>query len=306
MKSSFNLAARKIGIIEIILSGIAFGFLGVLGKRAYEIGFSPGEYLALRFSVAGTVLALWLIVAKGWKSFFLPKKIWLACVVLGTFGYALFSSLFFIALTGLSASLTVLLLYTYPVIVSVGAWVVFGERMGRATLIALPVVSVGLLALVWGEFHVREPWALLAGFGAAVFYSTYILASSRWLRGMNAVVSACIIMLSAGVVLASLYIRSSTLKLLVPGWPVILATALVSTLLAMSLFLSGLQKLKNSEVSVLSTSEPLTGVFLAFFVLGERLSLIQGIGGGLILAGMVLASRGRTRLEKARRQAEAI
>ena len=44
------------------------------------------------------------------------------CAVLGVLGYAVFSSCFFEALNGLSASLTVLLLYTYPVIVALGAW----------------------------------------------------------------------------------------------------------------------------------------------------------------------------------------
>jgi drug/metabolite transporter (DMT)-like permease len=61
--------------------------------------------------------------------------------------------------------------------------------------------------------------------------------------------------------------------------------------MAMSLFLAGLQKLKNSEVSLLSTAEPITGVALATVFWGESLAAAQWLGAALVIGGMLLVAR---------------
>lgn len=280
---------RQVGIFQVLLSGVCFGFLGVFGKWAYEAGLSPGEFLALRFLTASSLLALWLF-ARERNAFQLEGKTLMRCAALGVLGYALFSSFFFYALRGLTASLTVLLLYTYPVLVSLGAWVLFRERLRAVHAIALPLVMLGLLLLVYGDFGISSKLSLLFGVLAAVFYSVYILASSRWLRGVPPLHSVFFIMCSAGIALGVLHLRPSTLAVLPAAAPAVLGTALIGTLAAMSLFLAGLQKLTNAEVSVLSTAEPITGVLLATAFLGERMLAVQLAGGALILVGMVLTS----------------
>jgi drug/metabolite transporter (DMT)-like permease len=61
--------------------------------------------------------------------------------------------------------------------------------------------------------------------------------------------------------------------------------------MAMMLFLAGLQKLKSWEVSILSTTEPLTGVLLAVCLLGEKLRLAQMLGAIAVLAALVWIAR---------------
>ena len=280
---------RQLGIIQILLSGFCFGFLGIFGKWAYSYGLSPGEYLSLRFLLASTLLGAWLL----WRepaALRVSRAVLFRSLALGVMGYAVFSSCYFEALTGLSASLTVLLLYTYPVLVSLGAWILFRERFTRVHALALPLVMVGMVLLVWGEFQVRKPSALLFGFGSALFYALYILASRHWLKGVPALTSTFYIMLGAGITLAALHLRPGRIPVEQGAWLVILGTALISTLLAMSLFLAALQKLSSTEASLLSAAEPVTAIALAGFVLGESLIAQQWVGGLLILVGMVLVS----------------
>jgi drug/metabolite transporter (DMT)-like permease len=296
---------RQLGILQVLLSGFCFGFLGLFGKKAYELGLNPGEFLALRFLVAATLLGLFLLM-RAPTSLRLPLTALVRCVLLGVLGYAVFSSCYFEALGGLSVSLTVLLLYTYPVIVCLGAWAFFGERLGRYELGALPPVCLGLALLVWGEMEVRSGIALVFGFLSSLFYSAYILASSRWLKGHPPFVTAFYIMASAGVVLGLVHFRAGLLPLAPGVIPVVLGTAFVSTLLAMSLFLAGLQKLSNSEVSLLSTAEPVTGVALATLFWGESLTQAQWSGGALVIFGMLLVARAnRGKLEKGAEEADA-
>src|SRR5206468_9760353 len=109
-----------------------------LGKSLYANGVTPGELLSLRYLLAAAVLwpVLWLRYPREWR---LGLRDAAACAALGIAGYALFSSCFFLALRGLSASLAVLLLYTYPVLVSAAAWALWGERIPRRKWPAVPL-----------------------------------------------------------------------------------------------------------------------------------------------------------------------
>lgn len=287
---------RKTGIVQILLSGFCFGFLGIFGKLAYTNGLSPGELLSLRFSLGGLILWLALALFRP-RSLRLKGKEIVACLVLGVLGYAIFSSCYFQALKGLSASLTVLLLYTYPLIVAVGAWLCFGEKIARNRWLALPLVMAGLMLLIWGDFKVLDPEALLFGLASAFFYSLYILASSRWLKNADPLAAVTYIQLSAGFVLSLMYWRDlgRFQDVVTHNWLLLLGVALIGSVFAMSLFLAGLKKLKNWEVSVLSTSEPVMGILLAVAFLGESFTLTQVFGAGAVLGAFVLvALPGRT------------
>jgi drug/metabolite transporter (DMT)-like permease len=282
---------RKLGIFQVGLSGMLFGLLGVFGKRLFESGVTPGELLGLRFSTAA--LFLWPLILvcfpKEWR---LKKRQILSCAALGACGYAIFSFCFFVALRGLSASLAVLLLYTYPVMVTAAAWVLWGDAVPKSKWPALPLTMLGIVLLVWGEFSVNQMFALFAGIGSAVLYSAYILASSRLLRKIPPLVSLTYILTFAGLFLSAIHLRDPhrVTDLVTQHWAILSGVAGLSTVGAMSLFLAGLQKLKPWEVSLLSTLEPVTGVALATLFLSETMTWTQVIGAMGILGGLVFVS----------------
>ncbi len=289
IRTTLGLSTRAFGILQILLSGVCFGFLGIFGKTAYQHGLTPGELLSLRFFTAGCLVLGFLGLFQRHRLLRMQRHEVLWSIVLGALGYAVFSGLYFLALTGLSASLTVLLLYLYPVMVPIGAWVFLGERIPRDKWFVLPMAMVGLVLLVAGELYVSNVGAFAYGVAAAFFYSIYILCSSRFLAGADAVASAGIMQFSAGLTLALLSWRSPERFISVVSdlWLLVLAMAFVCSIMAMTLFLAGLQKLKNWEVSVLSTAEPVTGIAIAFLFLHESLSLQQLLGGSLVLSAFV-------------------
>jgi len=61
----------------------------------------------------------------------------------------------------------------------------------------------------------------------------------------------------------------------------------------MVLFLMGLEKISGTEASMLSTVEPVTATIVAALVLGDTLSPLQFLGGGLVLAALVVSSLSR-------------
>ena len=297
MNSSLN--SRQIGFIQIIFSGMCFGALGFFGKMAYQRNILPGELLALRYSIAAVIMGI-IILLTNPKSLKLSRFHLLSSLMLGIFGYALFSSLFFIALTGLSASLTVLLLYTYPVMVALLAQIILKEHLGKLGIISLIVVSVGIVGLVWGEWSVSEPKFLIAGIGAAFFYSLYIMYSRKYLNDVPATPSSFYVQLGAGITLSLIHFRDLTRPsdILTNHAFLIVSMAIVCSIMAMTLFLAGLRRVTSNEASILSTTEPLFGVLIAALFLHEKLSPIQIAGGVLILIGMILISRSKQKAER--------
>jgi drug/metabolite transporter (DMT)-like permease len=286
---------RFVAITQVLISGIAFGTLGVFGKFAFAAGLRPGEFLAFRFAISSVVLLAFAGLTRPRDFQRIDARMLATCAALGVLGYAVFSSFYFEALSRISASLTVLLLYTYPILVGLGSRIFFGERLTRQGLSGLALASLGLVFLVGGDLSLRAELSGLAfGLGSALVYSLYILGSSHFLRDKPVLVSCALIQLAAGIALFFLHLAPGTRipTLLAHAWPVILATALIATALAMSLFLIGLQKLRATEVSLLSTMEPISAVFLAGFILSERLGWLQMLGGLLVLAALVVGSLG--------------
>jgi DME family drug/metabolite transporter len=287
---------RQLGFLQIILCGICFGFLGLFGKLAFAKGLTPGELLSLRYSVAGLMLFVFLL-GTGQKPWRLSLKNIGICLLLGILGYAVFSFLFFTALTGISASLTVLLLYTYPAMVSLAARFFFKEHLGKQGWLALVLCLLGMLGLVWGEFAVSQPKFLWFGIGSAVFYALYILISDRVLKNVPATTSTFYISIGAGLALGALNFTdlARPLQIISENGLLIFSMSFICSLLAMTLFQAGLQKLTSSEASILSTTEPLFGVLIAILFLGERIQIMQIAGGVFVLLAMILlAVRPRT------------
>lgn len=285
------LTFRQIGFLQIILSGACFGALGFFGKKAYAVGILPGELLALRYTISALLTGMIIILTKP-KTLILSRFELISSLALGIFGYALFSNMFFIALSGLSASLTVLLLYTYPVIVAVLAQFILGEKLGRMGFLSLIIVSIGLTGLVWGEWSVSEPRFLLFGIGSAFFYALYIMYSRKYLNSIPAMPSSFYVQLGAGIILSLIHFQTGArpLEILNTHAQLVISMAIICSLFAMTLFLAGLRRISSSEASILSTTEPLFGVLIAVLFLGEKLQLIQIVGGILILAGMLILS----------------
>lgn len=285
------LSRETTGRLQVVASAVGYGFIGVFAKRAYEAGLEPGELLTLRFGIAAAIL--WgyaLVVRRGVPR--VSARMLAVFGLLGLFGYALFTTLYFHALTGLSASLTALLLYTFPVIVTLGARALFGERIGPKRAIALPVVTVGLVLLLWGEMHVTN-WVYVAlGLGSAVFYSGYILSSSRMIRAVDGLVAGVFITTAAALSLAVVAVppAAKLASLGTEAWISVLGLAILSTVGPVILFLKGLEKLTSAEVSILSLVEPITAVVFAALLLGERLAPVQIAGGVIILAALAFSS----------------
>lgn len=283
---------KVIGSVQVVASGACFGLLGLFGKSAFERGFTPGELLSLRFSIAALMMFFGYLLFEH-TLLKLPRKYILYSLALGILGYALFSSCYFMALQGVSASLTVLLLYTYPLFVALFSILFFKEKITRTGWSALGLSLLGLIGLVWGEWSASSPVYLVYGFCSAVFYALYVIISGKILKGANPLSTSFYMQLGAGLSLALLHFKNfeRPFMLLQNNYIFIGLMSFVCSILAMTLFLLGLQKMKASDASLLSMTEPFFGVVIATLFLGESLLPVQLLGGVLVCLGLWLTGK---------------
>ena len=275
--------SHTLGIIQIILSGLMFSFIGLLGKMAFERGIGSMELLGYRFVFSSLILFLFMMIFNRslLKTSF--KNI-LLFGSLGIGGYSMMAMMFFFALESISASLCVLLLYTYPIIVALIGHFFLNEKISKQKAVYFGLALVGLVMLVFGEVEVKHIQGVIYGLLSAVFYSLYIVLSKVYIKETPAFTAIFYVQLASAILAVGLSFTGMDryLAVIEHSYGLILFFALVSTLGAMVLFMAGLKKIKSWEASILSLTEPMFGVLLSVFFLGDTLSVMK-IGGGLIV-----------------------
>ena len=130
------------------------------------------------------------------------------------------------------------------------------------------------------------------GIAAAAIYAVYIVVGTRLTARIAPLAMSTVVVGSAAAVFAiATAFRGPQLPHSSAGWAAIAAIALVSTVAAITLFFAGLARIGPTQASTLSTIEPVFTVLLAAFLLGERIEVVQAIGGALILAAVVMLAR---------------
>ena len=130
------------GALLCLASAAAFGAMGIFGKLAYDEGATVGTLLAARFVLAAALF--WVLSAAtggGRQLRALLRRDAGIALALGAIGYGAQAGGYFAALERLDASLLSLLVYTYPVIVTVAAVALGRERASRRTTAALALAS---------------------------------------------------------------------------------------------------------------------------------------------------------------------
>jgi drug/metabolite transporter (DMT)-like permease len=278
-----------VGLLLCVASAAAFGAMAVLGKLAYEAGVGVMTLLVVRFALASGCLAALSSLRRG-RTF--PRGRMLgAALGLGAVAYAAQSALFFLALTRLEASLTALVLYLFPALVTLGAVALGRDRLDRVRVASIGLAFAGLvLVLFVGGPGDLDALGVALAIGASLVYTVYILASESVLADAEPLSLAALVCAGAAATYAVAGAVSGRVSLdFEPiGWLWLAGIAAVCTVAAIVLFFAGLARVGPSRASIISTVEPVVTVTLAFLVFGESLTVTQLAGGALVLASVVL------------------
>jgi drug/metabolite transporter (DMT)-like permease len=198
------------------------------------------------------------------------------------------------------AGLATVLGNTQVVLVGLIAWLLWRERVQTMSLVAIPVVLVGVVlisgALEQGAYGKNPPLGAAFGVLTGLAYTAFLLTLRQGGRGVigpagplfDATLASAIGCALIGLVVGDLDLTPSWSA---QGWLILLA--LSSQVLGWLLISISLPRLPAVVTSVSLTLQPVCSVLFAAAILGESPSALQLVGAAGILCGLVIASLGR-------------
>lgn len=253
----------------------------------------PAVAAALRFG-GGSVILLVVVLATG-QGVRMDRRGWSMVGLLGLSGVFGYNLLFFVALTMAPAgdgSMIVPVLS--PVLTTVLTAVLARERLTRRRVAGLVLAAAG--AVVFFAGTPTEPGAPhrvlgdLVFVAAALVWSAYTICGRPVLRRFPALpvtAYACV----AGAVLLAIasipgwgHVRLTGQFWLVEGYLMVFPTAI-----AFPLFYRGVRALGPARAAAMMFLVPVAGLALSFVLLGETVTVVQGVGSAAMLAGAWLA-----------------
>jgi drug/metabolite transporter (DMT)-like permease len=285
--------SRQSAIVLILLSALGFGSIALLARIAYAAGVSPTMLLAWRFTLAVAFLApiVWL------RRLRLPRGRVLAGFALMGALYTAQSQCYFTALMHASSGLVGLLLYVYPVLVTLLAVALGWEKLDRRTFFLL-TLAIGGMAIMLGGNLQGQPLGIALGLLAAAIYAVYIVIGGRLTLGTDPLVGTLVIMAAAAIGNGSFALAGgSGLPSGATAWLAIGAIALFSTVMAIAFFLIGIKYIGAAQASIMSTLEPVITLCLGVALLGESVSAGQLVGGTMVLTAVVLLAQRPKQIE---------
>ena len=186
-----------------------------------------------------------------------------------------------------TVSVATLSYYFAPVLVTLACPILFKEKMGAKQWLCFGMSTLGIV-LITGSVSLaggRDLIGILFGLGAAVFYATVILLN-KYIKNVQGLHRTFLQFVSAVVVLVPYVALTGGVTLSGldgGGWANLLIVGFLHTGLAYCLYFSSLKELPGQEAAILSYVDPLVAVLLSVALLREPMSLLQWVGGALIL-----------------------
>ncbi|HEX6316192.1 MAG TPA: DMT family transporter [Gemmatimonadaceae bacterium] len=271
------------------LVGAAFGFstIAIFTVLLDRAGTPLLSAMLGRYVVASLVL---IPVAGGIAALRLPRRRIAQLAGIGGLGQSLIAFLSLSALEFIPAAMLVFLFYTFPAWVALRAAILKAEVLTGARLFALFLSFAGVGVMVgWPGTAAVHPLGAGLALSAAVVYALFIPLIDRLRTGVSAVVATSWVAIGATLIflVAAVVMRQLTMPTAPMAWIHIIGLGTLSTAVAFTLFLRGLQAVGPVMAAIVTTTEPFFVAILAALVLDQPIQP-QTVAGGSLIAIAVL------------------
>lgn len=285
--------ATHVGSVLILCAAVLWGSLGIAGRIAFRAGIAPLEAAFFRAAGAFVVLLAGMLVGNR-SALRVRGRDLMLFALFGLISVAIFFFAYLFAISQTSVATAAILLYTAPAFVILISALAFHEPLTRAKMGAVGLAMVGCVLVVRGykleTLHLTGT-GVLAGLLAGFTYGMYSVFGKTALRRYSPLTTLTYALGFGALFLGAAALPSGVVGWSHPrsGWWAIAYLAVVTTLLAQGLYLSGLRRLEAGRASLMATLEPVVAAALGYAILGEGLDAWQVVGGTLVLSAVITA-----------------
>lgn len=279
---------------------VAFGLLAFaalcvalmpsLTRLAYEAGANPGTTVFIRTLTSVALLGTYMTWAR--KSFRIPVPLMVAAIV-ATLSSAAMNYGFMAAVFHMDISLTILIMFVHPFLVSLWYHLAGGPRMTALSLGCTAMAFLGLALALAVSFETASRLGMALAAGAALACTVMVVAMLKVNQRVGGATTnfhmAFWSMLLFGALLAfGAEVAPPRTAL---GWASAMGNG-IAWIGAYLAFLGATRLIGPSRATILSFMEPVAAILLAAALFGERLTGLQWAGVGLVAAGLFFLESG--------------
>src|SRR5919198_6043962 len=297
-----------LGYAMVATAATLFAVNGSVSKVVLGSGLSSLQLAQIRSTGAAVGFLLFLVLFAR-DRFRVDRRELAFLVAFGIAGLALVQWLYFVAIDHLPVGIALLIQFTAPLFVALFARYVYREHIRRRIWVALGLCTTGLAVVVeiWSGVSFSAI-GMTSAFAAAFALTAYMLMAERERRTRDPASLSFY-----GFTFAALFwaivqplwrfpwnvlehrvsLEGRLSEHSAPVWALVSFVIVIGTIVTFTLLTGALRHIPATRASIVATLEPVVATVVAWVWLGESFGVAQLIGGGIVLAAIVLAQTAR-------------
>jgi drug/metabolite transporter (DMT)-like permease len=272
-----------------------YGLIPTLFRSAFDAGIPAVESALVRTTLMIAATGGYALSRR--ESLAVPRAAWSA-LILQALATATISLCYGASVQFIPVGLAVIIFYTCPLIILVLGPVAEGASVGVGRLLTALAGFAGLVVALGPQFSDLDPRGLALAAMSAMGYAMQFFSGRSLSRQLAPTTIACLVhLLVWPIAFATVFWQGGGAMRLIDGAGVS-AIGYLFVLGVAGCYIGGyllqMFSLRNalaSTVAPIFNIEPIVTTAVAAFALGERLTIHQYIGGGIVLAAVIAASR---------------
>ncbi len=288
-----NLPSRRAALgllaLSIAIGSVSFTLVKIALEELSPLGVATGRV------VVSALVFTWVVVRSPWRRTTIePEHRW-RVLLCGFGGSAVFHLLFNWGQQYTSVAVSAVLMATFPVLVAGGEVVFLGHRLRQGQVVGLLLTTIGCLAIGLaggGDGHSTTAGMVAVALASLVWAAVTVATRSItdhydawWLNTPGTVLGAVFIVL---IDLPNLHEFGS---LSVKGWLAVIWLGSASSAFIYFVMARVMTVISATTTASLGTVVTPTSVVVAWLVLGNAPTMVEAIGGAIVIGGAVMVTR---------------
>lgn len=280
------------GFIYAIISAVFFGSAGIFVKSGYSDNFSSVDLLMLQYIIA-TILLFIICIFKYRSSMKVSKSMFKKLVIQGAIGNTFMTVFFYSSFKYLDMAVATMLLYLYPAMVAIFSFVFLKIKISKIKIVAVFSTFLGsllVLDIFAGGFDILSIKGIVFGILAAVFYAFMNIYAEKIVEDVPSPVITLYTTIFSLIVLL-IFNFSFISKLSSINYNSVLNAGLLAffcEIIPLTLLYSAIKYIGSVSTSIISTIELPASAIFSYFVMQEKLSIVQFIGLAVIVGAVII------------------
>lgn len=283
----------RLALLRLILGAVMISFSGVF-VLLVEVG--PVASAFWRVLLGGAMLLIWLLVK---RRSVVPRGRSLFWLVLAGLAFAIDLFAWHKSIVFVGVGLATLLGNFQVFAMAASAVLLFGERMTRLQVIAIPLAMTGLYLIVgldWSQLSASSRAGVYLGLITALAYAAYLLAlrQARWAAPRrDAAADLCVASLFSALFLliAASYAGDTLVIARLEDVAWLAAYAFIGQVLGWLLISSSLPYVPTVHIGLALLLQPTLSYIWDVVIFGRTVSASEGLGAAVAIVAIYLGSR---------------